>query len=681
MNYSTPDADVSSTARPRISEAFLADRRSHFLRIDSIDRGKCQLSIDERLTWIAEQTDPLYTLTVEQDGKFFLLVRGQRLLADQLCESLSLAKGKLDRGQPIFVVGDCVNFPDVLEPADLSEVTADQFAWPHLLNVLDTPYSGPSIQIAELIDRAACHDAPYWLAAMLDDCKYARAESLDALRKDGRPVANRCVELIEANGWGRGEEHFLLYLGEPEEIETVESLEITNAIQCGKTIKPLEMKFILNAIWKRCNGWPRRVGTSLFVHSGDEIHWLEKPAGLFAYVGTATGQPPRFHDVKGTHSRNEIFEALRQGATKYQSVEALPHEPRIDGHYYACGSVEPGDGKTLEKLLDRFSPETETDRDLLKLAFVTMFWGGYGGSRPAFAFTSDAGCGSGKSTAAQILAHFIGGSINLSTNETIEVIKQRLLSPDGATKRMALIDNIKSTKFSWSDLESLITAESISGKQLYVGERSRPNNLVFVMTLNGISMSTDMAQRSVVINFRKPEYSRNWDEDTKKLIDDYREILIGDCIAFLRNPQTEIKNFKFRFGRWANQVLCRLPHAQQAHDLILSRQNESDTDVEESDLVTDYFRSSLFSLGYKPREDRVLIPSAIVTAWFNAATNSREKSVSVGRLLRQKISEGKITCLADNPCRAYGRGLIWNGEASSPDRELYRDLDRRVELS
>src|SRR5262249_39073599 len=161
----------------------------------------------------------------------------------------------------------------------------------------------------------------------------------------------------------------------------------------------------------------------------------------------------------------------------YAGVEVLPHQPPIDGLYYAHRPVAPGDGRALKLLLDRFRPATPIDRDLIQAGFATMFWGGGGGAPPAFVLTADSGRRAGKSRLAAMFGHLAGGVVELAANEDVEVIKQRLLSPDGITKRVAVVDNVKSRGFSSGNLESLITAPSISGKRLYVGEATRLNAL------------------------------------------------------------------------------------------------------------------------------------------------------------------------------------------------------------
>src|SRR5205823_14432796 len=98
----------------------------------------------------------------------------------------------------------------------------------------------------------------------------------------------------------------------------------------------------------------------------------------------------------------------------------------------------------------------------------------------------------------------------------------RLLSPDTLTKRVALHDNVKTLRFSWSDLEALVTGPQINGYQLYVGDASRPNTLIWFITMNGASMSKDMAQRCVPIKLARPKYSGQWEEETIRFIDENR---------------------------------------------------------------------------------------------------------------------------------------------------------------
>ncbi|MDB5350434.1 MAG: hypothetical protein JWN86_1681 [Planctomycetota bacterium] len=77
------------------------------------------------------------------------------------------------------------------------------------------------------------------------------------------------------------------------------------------------------------------------------------------------------------------------------------------------------------------------------------------------------GRGLGKSKFVDLIAtDLYGGSIDVQAASDIETVKTRLFSPAATSRRIARLDNIKTHKFSWADLEGLLTAAEISGKRL-----------------------------------------------------------------------------------------------------------------------------------------------------------------------------------------------------------------------
>src|SRR5262249_18372997 len=162
------------------------------------------------------------------------------------------------------------------------------------------------------------------------------------------------------------------------------------------------------------------------------------------------------------------------------------------------------------------------DRDLLLAAAVTPFWGGPAGKRPVFLITTEderdaqKGRGSGKSTTAMLLAAIPGGYLEALQSETVAELKTRLLSAEGIDKRTVLLDNLKTLRFSWAELEALVTTTTISGRRLYIGEGRRPNVLTWFVTINGVSLSKDMAHRSVIIKVKRPNYSATWQQDVER---------------------------------------------------------------------------------------------------------------------------------------------------------------------
>ena len=180
-----------------------------------------------------------------------------------------------------------------------------------------------------------------------------------------------------------------------------------------------------------------------------------------------------WHPGIGFVSKDEFFNELRRTADCYDAVERLPHVPSMKGTYYVGGMPEPGDGKALEELLSRFCPASKIDGHLILAMFATAIWGGPpGAGQRSLLLPTRVRYWQDKVADDAITAD--GRHIGFHANEDICTIKARLLSPEATGVRIALIHNVKSLRFSWAELEALITAPVISGKQMYVGEASRP---------------------------------------------------------------------------------------------------------------------------------------------------------------------------------------------------------------
>lgn len=443
-------------------------------------------------------------------------------------------------------------------------------------------------------------------------------------------------------------------------------------------VQPIPMDRIVAEMTRRTDDWPRRVGSALFVDRG-EIIWLEKPSSLFAWTGSECGSVS-WRVGTGFVTKSELFERLRQTTTAYRMVESMPHQPAIEGHYYrSYPDMMKCDGSRLGELLDRFKPLTKIDRDLIQAAFMTPGWGGRPGARPAYVLTSDDGRDSGKSTLAELIGYLWGGIISFSDREDVTLMKKRLMSSNTLQKRICLVDNIKSHKFSWADLEGLITSHIIDGYRNYVGDFERPNTLTWFLMLNGASLSKDMAQRSIVIKLARPKYSGTWAEETRRFIDKHRWEIVGDIIALLKQPfVAELPNFT-RWGDWERDILQRLPDPLEAQRVILERQGEADVDAEEGGLLGQEFGQRLAWLGYDIDRDHVFIPaSKVATPWYNEILNTKEKTQAVSRHLRQMIREGELPQLIENPRHGHGRGFIWQGPKADADALVLYDIEERM---
>jgi ABC-type oligopeptide transport system ATPase subunit len=445
---------------------------------------------------------------------------------------------------------------------------------------------------------------------------------------------------------------------------------------------PLPMQKIVERCFQLTDGWPRRVGEMLFTYEEKQIHRITNQAGLFGYIGQKTGVPPEFWRGASYHTKGEVFERIAQCAPAYESIEYVPHEPLMPNRFYACDeTLQPGDGKALDGLLEMMKPASQWDADLLRLMFVTPFWGGAGGTRPVFVLTSDDGRGSGKSSTARMVCRLFGGHIELTSNETFERIKERLLTPESLRYRIVLLDNVKSHKFSWADFEGLVTSPVISGRALYIGEAQRPNTLTYLITMNGPAFSKDLAQRSVIIKVSKPQYAGNWIEMVETYIAEHRRAIYADCVEFLRRERTAITGHS-RWGAWEKDVLQRLPEPDEVRRIIAERQSFTDSDADECDLIQSYVQNQLADLRYDTEQHSVFIPAVLFVTWYRAATNDRTGStVGVMRKINQSIDESEFTNLFRWTNKRKGRGVLWQGDKfHESGTEIFCDLEHRIEL-
>ena len=307
------------------------------------------------------------------------------------------------------------------------------------------------------------------------------------------------------------------------------------AISLGLTIDEIS-----HDLFALTGDFPRRVGEKLFCRTADhKVLWLNTQQKLFAWIDRQAKVIWASGNDKIPQER--FFAHLQMTAREYDAVELVPHFPELPNTYYIHPPLADADGSYLRNLLQCFSPATPIDGQLIKAFFMSLLWGGGFGCRPAWLFTGaddddqGRGRGIGKSTLSKLASILVGGFAEISQSESIEKVKTRLLSSSARNLRIARLDNIKTHRFSWGELEGLITSPVISGHELYQGEGRRPNSLTWVLTLNGASLSTDMAQRCVIVQLSRPLHSASWESETRQFIEQHRWDIISDIIQELQS--------------------------------------------------------------------------------------------------------------------------------------------------
>lgn len=282
---------------------------------------------------------------------------------------------------------------------------------------------------------------------------------------------------------------------------------------------------------ERTGGWPQRVGEALFVRTPDhQVLWLDKSVRFYAWLNTLTHV--EWAGGTGMITRETFFQHLKMTSTPFDAVETGPHFPPMPSVCYIHPPLPTSTGQHFEDVLASFSTATPEDRELLRAFFMTLFWGGRPGKRPVFMFTSsdndpNGGVGVGKSTVVELASQLVGGYVDVSLGDNFSKVKTRLLSPTARGKRIVRIDNIKQ-RVEMADLEAMITSPIISGHEMHRGEGTRPNTLVWCLTVNAATVTRDFAQRCVIIQLQRPANNPTWFTETADFIKTNKWQIIAD---------------------------------------------------------------------------------------------------------------------------------------------------------
>lgn len=362
----------------------------------------------------------------------------------------------------------------------------------------------------------------------------------------------------------------------------------------------------------------RRVGHRVFVIADEQIRYLKKSSEMF---GWCLSQGVTFDWGNGSDmiSKEEFFLYLQNTADRYDFATHLPHYPSAENFFYTR-SLEPKSTGRLEELLEFFSPATSYDRDLIKAALITPFWGEYFGNRPAFLVDGmdvpdDNKKGIGKSTITEVLQILCGDYIDLSSKMDGEEIKKRVLT--SGDNRIIRFDNIKTNKLSSGAIESFITASKISGHLMYLGHCSIPNLFGYYLTFNDASLSKDMAQRCVVIKVKRPVYDSYWLVKLHTLINNHRDEILQDIGHYLTKETEDVTPIT-RFPIWERAVLAKCTDDLKAIQVMIkTAQNVVDDEDNLRDDIRDIVYERLCELlkNIDPAKTSLGINRRVVVQW------------------------------------------------------------------
>jgi len=417
----------------------------------------------------------------------------------------------------------------------------------------------------------------------------------------------------------KNEKHPGLKLLTPPEAET----EWRPAFSNYAGTVPLEIDAICDSLWQLTGDWPKCISGVLCYVEENEVCVLEDSSALFAWIGSHA--PVEWKRGARAVTKEEFFKRLRQ-RDRWEWATPHPHFPKVKGVYYLAKPPKAKNTGMLDALLKRFCPKTPEDKELIKALILTLFWGGPPGKRPQFVIVADeaedpdAGRGTGKTTLVQYLGELVGGPIDVDPSGDRGRILSNLLSPSSWGQRIALVDNLKTVRFSNDFLERLVTRTEITGHRLYTGFAKRPNLLIWIVTVNGAFFSTDMARRSVVIRIDRPTNKpSNWDAETLAFIHEHREEIIADVRWHLRVKKAVPLKKIDSWGPWCMEVLsrCENPDALLKH--IGIQRNQIDADKQEIELALDHLRGCIASYFDEAEDNAANVDNTVVwapTAWY-----------------------------------------------------------------
>jgi hypothetical protein len=376
---------------------------------------------------------------------------------------------------------------------------------------------------------------------------------------------------------------------EPQPLTKKKAIFISNVKKKGKNQREyLPANVLLEKILEHKDNWPKSVnGLLVVIGNNQRFQILKDKKDFFAWVHSDIN----LQWISGSGiSKDEFFKFAVNNCDSYEFLSDFPHYPPIRNVLYLPKNYPNAGGEALNKFISYFCPASHLDARLIQALALTLFWGGPPGQRPGFLLTTEdtgpsGGIGYGKTTLANKMAELCGGSIVLSPEEGHEAVAKRILSPANgkANQRVLLLDNIKKLKLSNAGLEALITSQEISGHRMYGGHAVSPNYFVSILTLNGASLSRDLASRCVPILLGKAPKNQNWLAEINAFVEENRDQIIGDIGLLLSSPGNPLPNNNCtRWANWEAGVLNKVDQPVECRNEILSRQAKFNGDASDA---------------------------------------------------------------------------------------------------
>lgn len=309
---------------------------------------------------------------------------------------------------------------------------------------------------------------------------------------------------------------------------------------------------------------------------------------------------------------------------------------------------------------------------------------------PAWLIDSVDGKGVGKTTLVKFLAYLYQESpIDIDAyalKKDFQSIVKRLISSDGRSRRIVLLDNVQGTLCS-PNLARLITATSVSGIAPYGrGEETRQNDLTYVLTSNAASLDDDLAQRVYTIKLRRTRHSSSWESRLRSFIDVNRERIYAEIISRFSKPKYTSDCQSTRYPEFEKVVLCAACNTEEEYvacaGLLTANIEQANVSTDRAQEVEEVFREALAEVlvtvpGASARPS-FLNSAAFSHIIFNSETLRLEKVTKPE--IEEMIQSGVLTAFQKDVriIRSGSkvlRGRLWRGSAKlAPGATVYVNL-------
>ncbi len=475
---------------------------------------------------------------------------------------------------------------------------------------------------------------------------------------------------------------------------------------------PRRINDLVRDLHTRLLGAPFRVGEQLFDQDRDthRINYIYDSSDLFSWIARKINNVVDWAGkLDGATTKPEFFSALKSEATAYNAISHVPDYPPRDDVYYTHPPLpKPSENHAVFwQFVDFFNPADDINRSLLTAFIMAPIFYKPLVARPLWIIDSPNGQGSGKSMIPEMVAFLYGE--NMLEGKPIDVslydlernyqeVVKRIISTKGRNARILRLDNVTGALHS-SNLAMLVTAGSISGRASYgKGEESRPNNLTYVITINGATVDTDIASRAYYIMVAKPKMNPAWTGNVIDYITRNRFQIFADIIDIITAhhtfdipPVTRMPAFETTIL----QAACGTPEQyQRVIQSLLTAKEETNMDEELAKRIEEEITQRLLSVKpimgrpmINPHTDRVFIRTYVLETWFKNETwlNHKYPAEIIRNLARIGILANVDPDVKRYPPRDHGAlkrrsGILWNAKSESETRIIGLEDKKAAEI-